>query len=223
MNNVVSLDINSVKNQADIILIGNLEIVVQPNEVIGKKRFYENGILGNIFYEIKAIEVLKGHLPAKSFLLVRTNVNSSEGKAPSVESLPYLLFLHKVELDKDAVLQDLVFYGLVGNWKGIISLDGTALECRAVDRIVKQYGINIRERQEDFKAAMRYSLKEQGTKMPKKDLNPGAFAVYEGLKLIEDVSQQITNQIVTGVLQIPGAGKTNDLGTVGYKSSGNSD
>lgn len=207
MNNVVSLDMKSVKNQADLVLFGNLEIVAQPNEVIGKKRFYENGILGNTFYKINAVEILKGHLPANSFLIVRTNVNSSEGKAPSVESLPYLLFLQKVELDKDAALQNLVFYRLVGNWKGIISLDRTASECRAVDRIAKQYGINIRERLEDFKEAMRYSLKEQGTKAPKKDLNSGAFAVYEGLKLVGDVSQPTTNQTAEGVQQIQGSGE----------------
>lgn len=104
MNSVVAINLNAIKDQADLILIGSLEIVDQPNEVIGEKRFYENGILGNKFYQIKAVEILKGHLPPKCFLIVRTNVSSSEGKSPSVESLQYLLFLQKVELNEDAVL-----------------------------------------------------------------------------------------------------------------------
>ena len=158
---------------------------------------------------------MKGNLPAQRLLVVDVNVLSSEGRLPSIELLPYMLFLRKVELDKNAVLQNLVFYRLVGNWKGIISLDRTALECRAVDRIAKQYGINIHERLEDFKEAMRDSLKEQETKVPKRDLHSGAFAVYKGLKLIGDVSQQTTNQTALGIQQIRGSGKTNDFGIAG--------
>jgi len=212
MNNVVSLDINSVKNQADLVLIGNLELITQLDEVMKKNRFYGKEMTLK-FYRIKAVEILKGNLPAKCFLVVRTNVLSSEGKNPSIESLPYLLFLQEVKIDDESFLEGLVFYRLVGNWKGIISLDRTALECRAVDRVAKQYGVNIRERPEDFKEAMRYSLKEQETKVPKKDLHSGAFAVYKGLKLVGDVSQPTTNQTVSGAQQIQSSGKTNDLGT----------
>ena len=173
MNSVVAMNLNTVKNQADLILAGNLELAAPPYNVLGKD-----------FYKIKALEVLKGRMSTNCFLVVWRRLLSSEGSAPSIEAqLPYMLFLQEVKLDDKFVPQDSVYYRLVGNWKGIISLDRTALECRAVDRIAKQYGINIRERQEDFKEAMRYSLKEQGTKVPKKDLNSGAFAVYEGLKL----------------------------------------
>ncbi len=185
---VMTMNLNAMEEKADLILIGNPEIITQPDALIGKKRFYENGIRGETFYRIKGIEVLKGSLPAKSFLIVRKNVLSSEGRPPEIEALPYLLFLQKVDLDKDTNFQNLAFYRLVDNWKGIIPIDETAVEQRSVDRIAKQYGINVHKRLEDFKEAIRYSLKEQKTKAPKKDIAPGAFAIYEELKLNEAVS-----------------------------------
>jgi len=211
MNSIVAMNLNAIKDQADLILIGNLEVVDQPNEMIEKKILYESRIRGKKFYTIKAVEILKGNLPAQCLLVVDVNVLSSEGCPPSIELLPYMLFLKEVKLDDKAVPQNLVFYRLAGNWKGIISLDRTALECRAVNSIAKQYGININEKLEDFKEAIRYSLKEQGMKVPKKDLNSGAFAVYEGLKLTGAASQQTPNQTAVGV---QGSEKTNDLNDV---------
>lgn len=211
-NSILAMNLSAIKSQADLILIGNLEVIGQPNEMIDKKTLYESLIRGKQFYKINAVEILKGNLPKKCLLFVRRNVDSSEGSPPSVEAqIPYMLFLHEVKLDDENLSKDLVCYKLVGNWKGIISLDGTASERRSIDRIAKQYGININERPEDFKEAIRYSLKEQGTKVPEKDLNSGAFAVYEGLKLTRATSQPPTNQTAVGTPQIPGAGKTHDL------------
>lgn len=171
----ISLDINWLKSQADVILVGNLESVPPPYEVLGR-----------IFYKIEPRGVLKGSLPTESRLLVRTDVDSYEGSTPSVErSVSYMLFLKQIKLEDKAAPTNLTYYCLVGNWKGIVSLDKNASERRAVDNIAKRYGVNIQEMAEEFKEAMQYSLKQQDedTGRAKENLTPGALVVYKSMKL----------------------------------------
>ncbi len=72
-NSILTVNLNTIKEQAELILIGNLQAVTHPDEIIGENRFCENRIRGEKFYRIKAVEILKGNLPAKCFLVVRTN------------------------------------------------------------------------------------------------------------------------------------------------------
>ena len=94
-----------------------------------------------------------------------------------------MLFLKKVKVNDKNAPPNMVFYGFVGNWKGIIPLDANASEQRSVNNIKENYGVNVIESVADFKEVMRYSLNPQRIKGPKETLSPRAYALYEGLKL----------------------------------------
>ena len=53
MNSIVAMNLNTIKDQADLILIGNLEIVDQPNEMIKKKYFMKVEYEGKNFTKLK--------------------------------------------------------------------------------------------------------------------------------------------------------------------------
>jgi hypothetical protein len=169
MESPIFLNINNIKEHADLVLIGNLEPVAPPYEVLGKD-----------FYKMSPREVLKGEVTENSLLVVITNVDSSEGRSPIIEpELTYMLFLQRMTLEDQAAPSGLVFSRLVGNWKGIISLDRKASETRSVNAIKKQYGIEIQASVADFIAAMRCSL----SRLTKIDLSSEAIKIYQSLGL----------------------------------------
>ncbi len=151
MNGPIFLDINAIKDQADVVLVGTLKSVSPPFEVLGKN-----------FYEINPQEVLKGKLIKEGLLVIVTNIDSIEGSTPIIEpDFRYMLFLQQTKLEEKKAPSNIVFYKLVGNWKGIISLNKEASERRAVQNILKNYKINIYDMVPEFIMAMGYSLNEQ--------------------------------------------------------------
>lgn len=132
-SSMISLDLNIEKEKADVILTARLIPAPLPYEVLGKK-----------FYQIVPDDIINGILAENSFLVVITNVLSSEGKPAEIETdVSYMLLLRKIDLSLEGLPDELTAYSLVGNWKGIISLDKNAVERRAVRKIEKQYGIPL--------------------------------------------------------------------------------
>ena len=125
LDNVISVDLNLIKKKADVIMIGKLVAEPLPYEVFTKD-----------FYRIKSDGVIKGKLDKNSLLIVITQVDSSEGSSAKVElNKRYMLFLQKIDLSSEGLPEKFAAYCLVGNWKGIISLDKTATERRSIRRI----------------------------------------------------------------------------------------
>lgn len=170
-NNPFILDINSVKDNADLVLVGSLELIYPPFEILGKD-----------FYKIHSNEILKGKLFVNSLIVITRNVSSYEGIAPTVEpDSKYMLFLKRTELKEN--VSKLVLYQLTGNWKGIISADSKASEKRAVQNILKHYGINIHKDMPNFIKAIRYSLNKESEK---KSADTDFSYIFNGLKLKKD-------------------------------------
>ena len=171
---VLHIDIGQMSSKADLVLIGNLEAISPPYEVLGK-----------VFYEIAATNVLKGVMPTNSLLVIHSNIDSSEGSNPVVESnIHYLLFLEEVKLGDQSAPQNIAYYQVIRTWKGIIPLEKHARERRPFMFVEKDYGINLAEKLQDFREAMEFhyaQLKEAGHN--KSMLKEGALNVYEALDL----------------------------------------
>ncbi len=176
--NMVSLDLNLIKEQADVIVTAHLVPVLPPYEVLGKD-----------FFRIMSDDVIDGSLTTNSLLAVITNVDSSEGKAAEIETnVLYMLFLQEVDLSEEGLPDGLIAYSLVGNWKGIVSLDKNAMEQRAVRRLERQHGIRIYDVSQEFVEAVKATVDtpvDDAAKEIRKErkLSDGAMNVYGALKL----------------------------------------
>lgn len=149
LQNMTSIDINIVKNSADVIIISKLEQIHPPYEVLGIS-----------YYKIIPEDILAGSLPENSLVVVETNIDTWKGSPPMVEpAFSYLLFLKQIELSEDVLPPNYSGFELVGNWKGIISIDNNAAEQRAIQSIERQYNISINNHKMAFINALKYSLK----------------------------------------------------------------
>ena len=148
LHNMTSIDINAVKNAADVILISKLEQMPPPYEVLGIN-----------YYRIIPEDILSGSLPENSLVVVETNIDTWKGKPPMIESaFRYLLFLKKIEISEDKLPLDYIGFELVGNWKGILSIDDNAAEQRAIQSIERQYSISLNQHKIAFIDALKFSL-----------------------------------------------------------------
>ena len=178
LGDMLSLDLNLVKKQADVIVTARLIPVPPPYEVLGKD-----------FFRIMPDDAIAGSLVTNSLLVVKKNVLSSEGTATEVQTnVLYMLFLQKNDLSLEGLPDTFVAYSLVGNWKGIVSLNKHAVEQRAVCRLESQYGIRIDDVPKEFVEAMKATVDtpvDDATKggQKKKELSEGAKNVYNTLKL----------------------------------------
>jgi hypothetical protein len=169
-NNMVYLDLNLVKKNTDVILVGRLVPVPPPYEVLGRD-----------FYQIIAKTVINGGLMPNSLLVMTTNIDSSEGRPVKIElDMPYMLFLQKVDLASEGLPDRFVAYRLIGNWKGIVALDPTAHERRAIRRIELQHGIKIDDTREEFVEAINASFIDTQSQI---ELSDGGRAVFNALNL----------------------------------------
>ena len=100
----------------------------------------------------------------------------------------YMLFLQKADLAAEGFPDTLVAHRLVGNWKGIFSLDPNAVETRAVYGIERQHGVKIHDARQEFVEAMKASFYVAGDDKKQDDPEPEnlsehAQAVYDALEL----------------------------------------
>lgn len=176
---VTSLDLNLVKECADVIVTARLVPVTPPYEVLGKD-----------FFRIAPNDVLDGCLETNSMLVITINIDSSEGKAAEVEpNLLYLLFLQRVDLSAEGLSDGIIAYTLVDNWKGIVALNKRAVERRSVDRLEIQYGLNMDDISQYLVEALKVVIKKSKESVIKKNrdeqnLSAGAQSVIRILKLI---------------------------------------
>ncbi len=187
-----SINLDYLADSADVVVIGALDSVGRPYDTFNKD-FYRVGRAG---------EVLKGHLPSRHFVVVWLTVASAEGVAPHIErGTSYLLFLRRLTFsdeqpakayafyhlsDREAP-HDAAYYRVLNNWEGIIPLERGAAEDRAFHFIQKDYGLDIRNRLGDFRAAMRYRVEhgKVGPREAKGALSRGAYDLWQKLGLGE--------------------------------------
>ena len=175
---MISLDLNRVKERADVIVTARLVPVAPPYEVLGKD-----------FFRIVPHDVIDGGLATNSLLVIITNVDSSEGKAAEVETnVLYMLFLQRVDLSSEGLPNGVVAYTLVGNWRGIVALDKNAIERRAVRKLEHQYGIKMDDVSQYFVEAVKAAVDvriEGATNESRNEqrLSEGAMSVIRALKL----------------------------------------
>ena len=176
-DNMVNFNINTIKNRADVILIGKLESIPPPFETLRWD-----------FYKISTSKTLKGPIVTNGLIVVESNVDSSEGSPPEIEQRPtYMLFLQDASKMPGLPARGFAYYRLVGNWKGILSLDKNAQEYRAVRNIENNYGIKVNDVAPDFIEALEYSLKDRPSEVQTNavPLSKGAATVFEKLRLSE--------------------------------------
>lgn len=175
---MVSLNLNLIRQQADTIVTAYLVYVPPPYEVLGKD-----------FYRIMPDDAIDGSLATNSLLAIITNVDSWEGRAAEIETnVLYMLFLNEVDLSLDGLPEGLIAYSLVGNWKGIVSLDKNAVEQRAVRRLEYRYGIKVNDVSQEFVDAVKAAVKRPEDAPDKairkgRKLSDGAMKIYSALKL----------------------------------------
>ena len=175
LHSMTFLDLNVAKENADVIVVSMLDHMPVPYEVLGKN-----------FYRIRPDDVLKGSLATNSLLVIETNVDSSEGKPAMVEpAFRYMLFLQKINLGREGLPRKFVAYRLIGNWKGIVSLDKKAAERRAIRKIQQHYEVLIDDMSQEFVDAVRFSVGDYGSKRGRgrDELSDSAATVYNALNL----------------------------------------
>lgn len=160
--------VDNVEKSAEVVLIAKIDIVKAPYDVLGKE-----------FYTMKPVKLLKGEITENDLLVIITNIDSTEGIPPSIESkFSYMLFLKQVVNKNDYAKTGLKYYKLVGNWKGIISLDRGASERRSVEAIRRQYGIDVQAAVLDFIDAIKYIIFNEVDKKH----SQSALKIYQSLR-----------------------------------------
>jgi hypothetical protein len=178
--NFFYLDINKIKKDADVVVTGRLNYlpVLLPDDRMA--------YLGKLYHAMPD-GVIKGQLPTNNIVGI-TRVLSSEGKPAQIESdKRFLLFLKEFDSTSKDVSDGPVVYRLVGNWQGIVALDKTAKERRAVISIEKQFGVKIDDMPEAFVEAIKASFLEHdavaGETNSPVELSDEATAIFDALKL----------------------------------------
>ncbi len=174
------LDINRITKEADIILTGRLV----PVPVSIEQMKYLRKV-----YSIVPNRIFKGQFTTNSLLDVKLRgLSTAEASVVRIEeNVLYMLCLKRLDLSSTDIPDDLVIYRLVGNWQGIIALDKTARERRAVVSIEKQFGVKIDDMPEAFVEAIKASFVEhdavaEETNSPV-ELSDEAAAIFDALKL----------------------------------------
>jgi hypothetical protein len=179
VRNRLVLDVNYIKNNAEVVVVGQL--IAAPMSLHQK-------IDGNMLYEIVQHSFVKGKVSTNSVIAIMTRISSSDGAPARVEERKeYMFFLEKGDMGASEYYDDLVVYRLVGNWQGIVALDKTARERRAVISIEKQFGVKIDDMPEAFVEAIKASFLEHdavaGETNSPVELSDEATAIFDALKL----------------------------------------
>ena len=117
---ISSIDINRQIENADAIIVARLVEAPLPYEVLGRD-----------FYRFETVEVLAGNFERNSYLVLITNVYSTEGTPVKIEKdVRHLMFLKKKDLSKEGLPSTDIAYSLLRNWKGFLPLSPNSAERR---------------------------------------------------------------------------------------------
>jgi hypothetical protein len=157
----------SVIDKSDVVVVAKIKKVGAPYEVLGRW-----------FYKIEVQETIKGKLDTDHFLEIIYNRDSSWGRAPDPESDMLFLFCLKATHPDGDAPKNYTYYQLIDYWKGIVSFNKTSQEQRAVNELIKTYGIDVRKMPLSFIESVRFFL----DKNVKKEAENAIF-FYDALKL----------------------------------------
>lgn len=177
-HDLLHLNLAYMRDRADLIICGQVQLLPPYKE--GSKDLYR----------IIVDDAIKGSCSSGSLIVVHRDISSYQGKDPELEvNMHYLMFLERIDIRNNKAPSNSVCFQIIGTWKGVIPLENTAVEKRAVLLIQKDYSVNVIEQMSDFLDALRFSLKVQSNSrsLSTGTLSSVTLSLYNALRLNEDV------------------------------------